>query len=182
MLNIDVAVIRLLQLARFWRNRETANFEMSCENSTIEMNISAKLGHPDHLHFPPPIPPPPTIPSPPFKRKTASQLQRKERRQQNQAQENRDDDLETAEEPDIESEANIIHVQPISFPSHLPTSTPSLLSNPTSFKCTKCEDIFQNEEALQTHMMSRHTESMSKLDDMRVFKCEACNFESSNIN
>ena len=133
MLNIDVAVIRLLQLARFWRNRETANFEMSCENSRIEMNISAKLGHPDHLHFPPPLPPPPTIPSPPFKRKTASQLQRKERRQQNQAQENRDDDLETAEEPYIESEANIIHVQPISFPLSSPYLHPQPTLKPNFF-------------------------------------------------
>ena len=210
MLNIDVAVNSFWQFARFWRNGETAKFEMSCENGTIEMNISSKLGHPDLLHFPPPPPPPPTIPPPPFKRKNASQLQRKERRQQTQAQENIDDDLETLEEPDIESEANVTHVkicssstspphtlppllprihlplqgQPFSSPSHLPTSTPSLLSNQTSFECTKCVDIFQNEEALQTHMMINHTTpvNMNKLDYLRVFKCEACYFESSNIN
>ena len=71
---------------------------MSCENGTLEMNISAKLGHPDLLHFLPAPPPPSTIPPTSFKRKTSSQLQRMVRRQQDAAQEVRTDDLESSPE------------------------------------------------------------------------------------
>ena len=61
MLNIDVASHSFWQFARLWKNGETSKFEISCENGTLEMNISAKLGHLDHLHFPsPPLPYPPT--------------------------------------------------------------------------------------------------------------------------
>ena len=65
MLNIEVAVNSFWQFARIWKDGETVKFEISCENGTLEMNISAKLGHPDHLHFPSPPPPPLPYPSTP---------------------------------------------------------------------------------------------------------------------
>ena len=80
MLNIEVAVNSFWQFARLWKNGETSKFEISCENGTLEMNISARLGHPDQLHFPSP-PPTPLLSPPPtaYIRKTPSQLRRMER-------------------------------------------------------------------------------------------------------
>ena len=67
MLNIDVAVNSFWQFARCWKNCEKAKLELSCENGYLGMNLSARLGHPDILHF---HPPPPL--SPPFQMKTTS--------------------------------------------------------------------------------------------------------------
>ena len=101
MLNIDVAVNNFWQFARFWKNGETAKFQMSCENGVLEMNLSSRLGHPDLLHFPPPPPPPPpSPPTPPaFIRKTPSQLRRKERRQ---IEKSKDIQIEESDQEEIE--------------------------------------------------------------------------------
>ena len=74
------------QLARHWKQGDKAKLELSCEDGSLHMQLSAVLGHPDLLHFPhppPPHPPPPTsTPTPPVlkKKKSPSQLRRQERR------------------------------------------------------------------------------------------------------
>ena len=109
MLNIDIAINSFRQFARFWKNGETAKFEMSCENGTLGMNMSANLGHPDLLHFP--HPPPPFSPPPaPYIRKTPSQLRRMERRQKEKAdkgkvQENKSDEESEDDEDNLETPA-----------------------------------------------------------------------------
>ena len=131
---------------------------MSCENGTLEMNISSTLGHPDLLHFPPAPPPPPTIPPPSIKRKPASQLRRKERRQQAKAQEVRTDDLENSEEPNYDTEAEERCHSSTSPPHTLtpssPPHSPTLLSNQTSVNYTTCDDISINEEVLYNTAVS----------------------------
>ena len=52
----------------------------SCDGGSLQMQLSAVLGHPD---FPHPPPPPNIVPSPPLapvKKKSPSQLRRQERR------------------------------------------------------------------------------------------------------
>ena len=101
MLNIEVASNSFWQFARLWKNGETANFQMSCEHGGLEMSFSAKIGHPDILHFPPPPPPPPPPPSS-FTRKTPSQLRRKERRKKEKAEKAQAEEIENESEGEEE--------------------------------------------------------------------------------
>ena len=96
MSNLDVAVSSFWQLARHWKNGEKAKLELACEGGSLQMQLYAVLGHPDHPHFPHPPPHhpsphhhpphhPPNLPSSypiPKKKKSPSQLRRQERRQQ----------------------------------------------------------------------------------------------------
>ena len=83
--NLDVAVSSFWQLARHWNQGTKAKLELSCEDGSLHMQLSAVLGHPDQPHFPHPPPPhhPPPPPQPPLltKKKTPSQLRRQEQRQ-----------------------------------------------------------------------------------------------------
>ena len=88
MLNIEVAQDSFWQFARFWKTGVAAKFEMSCENGFLEMNMSAVIGHPDNMHFPPPPIFPSVPPTPHFiKRKSPSKLRRQVCRQQKRADE-----------------------------------------------------------------------------------------------
>ena len=83
MSNLDVAVSSFWQLARHWKQGDKAKLELSCEGGSLQMQLSAVLGHPDRPHFPHPPPPPHHAPSPPLapvKKKSPSQLRRQERR------------------------------------------------------------------------------------------------------
>ena len=82
--NLDVAVSSFWQLARHWNQSDKAKLELSCENGSLHMQLSAVLSHPDQPHFPPPPhsphhPPPPSFPPAP-KKKSRSQLRRQKRR------------------------------------------------------------------------------------------------------
>ena len=81
MSNLDVAVSSFWQLARHWKQGNKARLELSCDDRTLRMQLSAVLGHPDQPHFPQP-PPPAHHPSPPppVAKKSPSQLRRQERR------------------------------------------------------------------------------------------------------
>ena len=82
MFYLDVAVSSFWQLARHWKSGEKAKLELACEGGNLHIQLSAMLGHPDHLHFPASSPPtPPSHPSS-CKRKSPSQLRRKERRRE----------------------------------------------------------------------------------------------------
>ena len=58
MSNLDVALASFWQLARHWKQGDNAKLELSCQAGSLELQLSAKLGHPDHLHFPNPPPHP----------------------------------------------------------------------------------------------------------------------------
>ena len=78
MSNLDVAVPSFWQLARHWKSGQKARLELACEDGSLNLQLSAVLGLPDHVSFPtPPFPPPQSS----FKRKSPSQLCRKDRRQ-----------------------------------------------------------------------------------------------------
>ena len=73
MSKLDPAFASVWQLARHWQQSEAAKLEMSCETGSLNIQLNAKAGHPDHLHFNHPF-----VPS--FKIKIPSQLPREERR------------------------------------------------------------------------------------------------------
>ena len=56
MLNLEVAVSSFWQLARHWKSGEKAKLELACEGGNLHLQLSAMLGHPDHIHFPAPSP------------------------------------------------------------------------------------------------------------------------------
>jgi hypothetical protein len=80
MLNLEIALESFWQLARHWKMGDTAKLELSCEGGNLQMNFSAKLGHPDLQHFTQERLSPSTSPPPSCKRKTPSQLRRQDRR------------------------------------------------------------------------------------------------------
>ena len=82
MSNLDVALAGFWQIARHWKNGDTAKIELSCEAGRLHMQLSAELDHPDLPHFPHYPPPPPTSSS---KKKSPLQLRRQERRRQEAA-------------------------------------------------------------------------------------------------
>ena len=69
----DVALASFWQLARHRQQCEAAKLETSCEAGSLHIQLNAKLGHPDLLHFHHPS-------APPCTRKSPSQLRRQERR------------------------------------------------------------------------------------------------------
>ena len=68
----DVALASFWQLTRHWQQGEIAKLEMSCEAGSLNIQLNAKLGHPDLLHFHHPS-------APPCKKKSHSQPRRQER-------------------------------------------------------------------------------------------------------
>ena len=86
MTNLELALGSFWQLARHWKMGDSAKLELSCEGGNLQMNFSAKLGHPDLQHFQQEKPPtsststPATSPPLSCKRKTPSQLRRQDRR------------------------------------------------------------------------------------------------------
>ena len=70
---LDVALASFWHLARHWRQGEATKLDMSCEAGSLNMQLDAKLGLPDLLHFHPPS-------APPCKRKYSSQMPQQERR------------------------------------------------------------------------------------------------------
>ena len=67
------------QLARHWKNGQKAKLELNCEDGNLYIELSTKLGNPDHVHFPAPFPPPQPASC---KRKSPSQLRRQQRRRE----------------------------------------------------------------------------------------------------
>ena len=73
MSNLDVALASFWQLTRHCQQNETAKLKMSCKAGSLNIQVNAKLGHPNLLHFHQPA-------VPACKRKSPSQLPRQESR------------------------------------------------------------------------------------------------------
>ena len=76
-MNLNVEVKSFWQLARHCKNGPTAKLELNCDGKNLYIQLSAMLGHPDHVHFPAPFPPPHPDSC---KRKSPSKLRRQERK------------------------------------------------------------------------------------------------------
>ena len=99
--NLDVAVSSFWQLARHWNQGDKAKLELSCEGGTLQMQLSAVLGHPERPHFlhppsshpPPPVHPPPPSVQPKQKNKSPSKICRQERRHIEASKSNKEDGI-----------------------------------------------------------------------------------------
>ena len=50
-LNLDVALVSFLQVARHWQDGEAAKLEITCQAGSLNIQLNTKLRHPDLLHF-----------------------------------------------------------------------------------------------------------------------------------
>ena len=154
MLNLEVALGSFWQLARHWRQGETARLELTCEDGNLQLQLSSKLGHPDKIHFPDP---PPTLP-PNIKKKSPSQLRRQERRRK-EAVTKADQALTSTETVITLSDTSSI--DPKEAPENSIVAEKSSLST-ISFKCDQCNFVSASEKGVKMHTRLKHR--ISQLD------------------
>ena len=166
--NLDVAVSSFWQLARHWNQGHKAKLELSCENGSLHMQLSAVLGHPDQPHFPHPPPQhhPPSSP-PPKKKKSPSQLRRQERRKQEaigKAEEAGTSKTVFEETDNVFSEK--VSNQVVSEAEIENTSViivdDSVDKTSLTFKCDQCAYTNSTEKGLGQHTRMKHR--ISQLD------------------
>ena len=140
---------RFWQLARHWKQGDKAKLELSCEDGSLHMQLSAVLGHPDLPHFPHPPPPPPFPPASPSakKNKSPSQLRRQERRRQEGLSKQKEDSDKLVSKNVFEAE--------IEKPAVKPAENSADESVP-QFKCNQC--LYKNitEKGLAQHIRMKH--------------------------
>ena len=168
--NLDVAASSFWQLARHWNQGAKTKLELSCEDGSLHLQLSAVLGHPDQPHFPhppPPHPPHPLPPSPPppSKKKSPSQLRRQERRKQEalakadkaapktQILNESEKDLSVNELNDTEKDITIEA-----------EAENSAEASSLSFKCDQCDYKNATEKGLSQHRRMKHR--ISQIDGM----------------
>ena len=160
MSNLDVALSSFWQLARHWKQGDTAKLELSCEAGSLHLQLSAKLGHPDHIHFPQ------SLNSSSCKKKSPSQLRRQERRRQqalskaaneNVSQEsdkNTFDNVPTSKEAEMLNETNENPKKKLT--EKLVDSKLPIQSKQTSFKCDLCDYKGESSVGLRMHISRKH--------------------------
>ena len=183
MLNLDIAVSSFWQLARHWKSGEKAKLELACEGGNLHLQLSAMLGHPDHVHFPTPSPvPPPSS----CKRKSPSQLRRQKRRQEeappkaDKAAAREDAASKHSEKEaleDVPTPEEAVEILSEDTPK-MPAVKPAQESVP--FKCDQCDHKSSCKAKLRKHVTKEH--SQDPLKDARPtpillsFQCDQCNF------
>lgn len=182
MSNLDIAVSSFWQLARHWRTGQKAKLELSCEDGSLHLQLSAMLGHPDQASFPdPPFPPPPSS----CKRKSPSQQRRKQRRQEEglcRAATAASDTEEGASKKSHEEETETMSLPKDNFEipatdhSNKPADKPAETCE--SLKCNQCSHEANCKVSLRKHTMREHKKPV--IDER--FKCDVCreNQESKN--
>ena len=161
MINLEVALGSFWQLARHWRQGESAKLELVCEDGNLQIQLSAKLGHPDHIHFPDICP----IPSPNIKKKSPSQLRRQERRRK-EAEMKADEAAPKQTETVISiSKASPYDTEEV--PEITKVAEEHLLST-VSFKCDQCGFLGVSEKGLKQHTRLKHR--ISQMDGQDDFE------------
>ena len=169
MSNLDVAVGSFWQLARHWKNGDKAKLELSCEDGSLHMQLSAVLGLPDQPHFshpPPPshhAPPPP----PPPKKKSPSQLRRQERRQREAEVKAANEAVSSLNINSEEHESELLN--DVSNPKETENVLEAYIEEPAEklpqnvadesklgFKCNQCEYSNPTEKGLGMHIRKKH--------------------------
>ena len=169
MSNLDVAVGSFWQLARHWKNGDKAKLELSCEDGSLHMQLSAVLGLPDQPHFshpPPPshhAPPPP----PPPKKKSPSQLRRQERRQREAEIKAANEAVSSLNINSEEHESELLN--DVSNPKETENVLEAYIEEPAEklpqnvadesklgFKCNQCEYSNATEKGLAMHIRKKH--------------------------
>ena len=183
--NLDIAASSFCQLTRHWNQGQKAKLELSCEDRSLHMQLSALLGHPDQPHFPDPSPhhPPPLPSSPPFpshrKNKSPSQLRCQERRQQ---------EVRAAEAaaPTViieETEKDLPYEVPEAEINDITVKIVENLAEDacTTFKCDQCVYTNLTEKGLKQHTRMKHR--ISQVDgtydeeELENINCVAINYK-----
>ena len=157
-MNLEVALGSFWQLARHWRQGESAKLELSCEDGNLQLQLSARLGHPDSIHFPDPG----SAPSPHVKKKSPSQLRRQERRRKEAVTE-ADKALITPKPTEI-----VITLSDNVTPSDITEAheNSNMAEKPIystlPFKCDQCEFVGASEKGVKQHTRLKHR--ISQLD------------------
>ena len=186
MLNIDIAVSSFWQLARHWKSGQAAKLELECEGGNLNLQLSARLGPPDNVHFPAPH----SVPAQSScKRKSPSQLRRQKRRQE-EALLKADKAAPVEEATSNHSEKEVtegIHTTP---EQALATPEESLVKKPAekpakeslSFKCDHCDHRVSCNTKLRKHIITEHKENGPKYipTTPTSFQCFQCNFKGAS--
>ena len=164
MSNLDVAVGSFWQLARHWKNGDKAKLELSCEDGSLHMQLSAVLGLPDQPHF---SHPPPHAPPPPPKKKSHSQLRRQERRQREAEVKAADEAVSSLNINSEEHESELLN--DVSNPKETENVLEAYIEEPAEklpqnvadesklgFKCNQCEYSNATEKGLGMHIRKKH--------------------------
>jgi hypothetical protein len=185
--NLDVAVSSFWQLARHWNQDDKAKLELSCEGGTLQLQLSAVLGHQERPHFlhppsshpPPPVHPPPPSVQPKQKNKSPSKIRRQERWHIEASKSNKEDgilkeaskkDNPNSETSDDEGTKDI---------SDSPNVMTAEMAAPVEsyFNCDQCsfKDVSKNE--VKQHTIVTHI--IPQLDGHSGLEDEDSNFEWS---
>ena len=149
---------------------------LECEDGNLHLKLSAKIGHPDHAHFPDP---PCSPPNPSSKKKSPSQLRRAERRRE-EAISRADKSLVVEEASSVTSEKDTIKGIPspedaVTNPSE--DHANNLVMKPAeevgSFKCEQCDYKASCKAIFKKHAILEHT---------KVVTQERCNMCSANLD
>ena len=182
MLNMDVAVSSFWQLARHWKSGEKAKLELACEGGNLHIQLSAMIGHPDHLHFPDPSPPtPPPHPSS-CKRMSPSQLRRKERRREGAVS-------KASEKYSATKEAKSPHYEKEDFDEEAAevskdnkkTSAEKPVLKSNLFKCDLCNHTTSCKANLTIHINKDPKEvEHQHFEPNLSFQCHQCSFKGAS--
>ena len=147
------------------KNGQKAKLELKCEDENLYIRLSATLGHPDHVHFPAPIPPPQPASC---KRKSPSQLRRQERR--------REEALAKADKAVPSTEASSQHSEKEVHEKAVEVMEP--------INCDQCGHAASCKEILMKHIAEKHKETETQdsepISSNLLFPCDQCNFTGAS--
>ena len=175
MSNLDIAVSSFWQLARHWKSGQKAKLELACEDGSLHLQLSTMLGHPDHASFPP-------SPSS-CKRKSPSQLRRKERRREqglHTAGKAASDENDSSQHSEKETtEELFIPEDTIEVPAADKTTKPAEKpAKAASLKCDQCAYEVICKASLIKHVLKKHKKAVTH----ERFKCNECSENQENKN
>ena len=180
MVNLEVAVSSFWQLARHWKSGEKAKLELACEGGNLHLQLSAVLGHPDHIHFPAPSPAPSCSPLPAScKRKSPSQIRRQERRRK-EALASADKSVLPEASPKLPENEVFKEAVEVTVNSNENMSPKKTVQNSEIFNCDQCGHTASCKANLMKHIDEKHTDI--KTQDIEAipsnvpFHCDQCDF------
>ena len=155
---------------------------MECEDGNLHLQLSAKLGHPDHVHFPATSPPFPHQSS--CKRKSPSQQRRQERRRKealSKADKAAPGEEVEASDPEKDTSGSLkdisedVQVQKEAAKTPFKNDSKVHLKIPADelegFKCDRCDHTASCKASLKNHTTREHKKQVKH----ERFKCNECN-------
>ena len=184
MLNLEVAVSSFWQLARHWKSGEKAKLELACEGGNLHLQLSAELGHPDHIHFPAPSPAPSAAPScaplpASSKRKSPSQIRRQERKRR-EALASADKSVLPETPPKLPENEVIKEAVEVTVNSNENVSPKNTVQNLDIFNCDQCGHTASCKANLMKYIDEKHKDI--KIQDIEAIPsyiplhCDQCDF------